>query len=155
MFTLTIIFITYYLATLVKGNLYYNWFINYHEKLISLYKEGRTKKSIDNEVTIPAIPMTLFIVLVFILELIFFIKAISILQIPSIILLFYSILTMIYYYGKNKMPDMSTLTTEEGRIEYKKRLYEVAKKRTITSVFIALVKLSYFSYMFYLFVFIL
>ena len=155
MFTLTIIFMTYYFATLIKGNLYYNWFVNYHEKLISLYKEGRTKKSIDEQVTIPAILMTLFIVLVFILELIFFIKAISILQIPSIILLFYSIFMTIYYCGKNKMPDMSTLITEEGRIEYRRRLYEVTKKRTVTSVFITLVKLSYFSYMFYLFVFIL
>jgi len=143
----TIVFITYFLAIVIKGNLYYDLIIKAGEETIKQHELG--KKEAGEHAKKFAFILFAVMLPMLITELIYLINALQIdyLKYPTILML----LNIIIAFAKIK-PDKNDLTTEEGRIKYRINLYK-NKKRTIKNTIIKLLNLVYFSYMFYLLVF--
>ena len=145
----TVVFITFYLASLIKGNLFYNLTKRVGE-LVLKQAEAETKKEKD-EIAKEIIKSSWMIYLTIplaIIEYIYLFKAINIdpYKYPSIVMLFYLLLTM-FVFNRNKK-NKTDLTTQEGRIVYKNEL-EKLKRYTFKGIIKQLVFLVYFGYMFY------
>lgn len=119
----TLMFITFYLATLLKGNLFYDSF-----------KDIKDVNNMDKKTQAKVIGVVFGIVVpMFITEIIYLIKALSIdtLKYPTILMILNIIVHMIII--KNKPQEM--------------------KKRTFKGTIVQLLNVTYFGYMFYLLVF--
>jgi hypothetical protein len=148
----TIVFLTYALACLVNGNLFYN-IMKKNGLLLIQQAEVTTKEEkekIGKEILKNALPMFFTLPIVFGMF-IYFICALSvdILKYPTIITLFYALIVTIVS-NKNKTPKVD-LTTEEGRIRAKINI-EKMKRYSFKGVITQLIYVTYFSYMFYLLV---
>ena len=145
----TVVFIIFYLASLTKGNLFYNLTKRVGE-LVLKQAEAETKKEKDEIVKeiIKSLWKIYLTIPLAIIEYIYLFKAINIdpYKYPSIVMLFYSLLTM-FVLNRNKK-NKTDLTTQEGRIVYKNEL-EKLKRYTFKGIIKQLVFLVYFGYMFY------
>lgn len=145
----TVVFITFYLASLTKGDLFYNSTKRVGE-LVLKRAEAETKKEKDEiaKEIIKSSWMIYLTIALTIIEYIYLFKAINIdpYKYPSIVMLFYSLLTMFVFNGNKK--NKTDLTTQEGRIAYKNEL-EKLKRYTFKGTIKQLVFLVYFGYMFY------
>lgn len=148
----TVVFFTFYLVLLAKGNLTYNTTIKSGELMIKLYEQSKTEKEVNSEVFKTNWPILLYFP-VFLGTFIYYISALTVdvNKYPTIGILIYLITTMVFSKSKNNKQD---LTTNEGRQKYREQLYKT-KKRTFTGTIKQLVFLTYFGYMFYLLVFVI
>ena len=149
----TVVFITYYLASLVRGNLFHNALVKVGELTIEQAKDKidgkRENKEIGKEMLTASWPIFLGIPLLITLYAYLF-KAISldIYQYPTLIMLFYILFTSFVLRTKKTKDD---LTTNEGIVRAKIAL-EKLKRYTFKRSLVNLVYLSYFGYMFYVLV---
>jgi hypothetical protein len=147
----TVVFITYYLASIVKGNLFFDVYRKIAELTIK-QNETEDKKEKDN--IAKEILKTSWSMLVgfglLIVEIIYIFSALSIdiYKYPTIITLFYIVLMGFVFNKNNKKPKVD-LKTEEGRIRYKIELEKV-KRYSFKGIMSNLIYLVYFGYMFYL-----
>jgi len=148
----TVVFITYYLMVLVRGNIFYDILQKAGELTIkqATMTTKKEKDAIGSEIMKVAWKILLAIPLL-IAECIYLFKAISIdtLKYPTLIILFYSLLTTFVLNKSKKTKE--DLTTEEGRIRYKITLEKI-KRYSFKSFITTLIFLGYFGYMFYLLV---
>lgn len=148
----TVVFITYYLMCLTRGNLYYNVFQKIGELTIkqASVESKKEKDVIATEMLKSAWILFLGIPLIIAMYVYFF-KAmlVDIYKYPTIIMLFYALLTTFVLNKKKKTKE--DLTTEEGRIRAKIEL-ENTKRFTFKGTVTQLIYLGYFGYMFYLLV---
>jgi len=153
MLVLSIIFITYYFARLIKGNLFHNQIIKGSD--ISLKQAMTTDKTektkLGKELISSSYCMFLALPLA-ITEYIFLIKAIPLdsLKYPTIIMIFYSLLNIVFSKGFGKPKNMD-LTTEEGIFNYKVTASKI-KRYSVKGFITALGCLVYYGYMFYGFI---
>lgn len=148
----TVVFITYYLASLVRGNLFHNALVKVGELTIDQAKvEGKKEKDdIAGEMLKVSWPMFLGVPLVIILYVYLF-KAITldIHQYPTLAMLFYILFTT--FVMRTKKTTKNDLTTNEDIVRAKISLENI-KRYTFKRSLVNLVYLSYFSYMFYVLV---
>jgi len=144
----TIVFITYNLWLLFKSNTLKEVASvsgEYDIKIANAQTEEE-KTELKKKQTIKALPIFWLLPLI-IAEITYLINAIKIdtLKYPSIVMLFYIIVTPILF--KQKKYD---LTTEEGQMKYRSQIH---KGKTLKSYLYNLVCLMYFGYMFYILTF--
>lgn len=144
----TVVFLTLNFVLLVKGNIFYNSTVTLGEETLKKYESGLDNKKFNEKQLKAATVLALFLPL-FIIEFIYFVKALSIdpLKYPTIGVFLLLILSAIFVRSAEKRYD---LKTEEGRMRYKAILY---KKRSFSRIIRNLVYFSYFSYIFYILVF--
>jgi hypothetical protein len=148
----TVVFLTYALACLVKGNLFYevmkkNGLLLIKQATVEI-KDERDK--INKEIIKNS--WSMFLVFPIVIGMyIYFFSALSIdtLKYPTIIMLFY-VLIITFVLNKNKTPK-NDLTTEEGRLKTKSAI-ENMKRYSLKGIITHLIYVTYFSYMFYLLV---
>lgn len=145
---LTVIFIAYFLITLIKGNILSDLTIKVGEAEI---KKAETGSDEIDESTYKLLAGGCFLLLLATLEPIYLILAIKhdIYKYPTLAALLYIIISLAFIKWGNK----KDLTTEEGRNAYRKRLYQKNKRYTFKGFVTRIVFLTYFCYMFYIFVF--
>lgn len=143
----TIVLLTYRLYLLVRGNIVKDMNIKLGE--LELDKAvGIINEKEYNEKSLPILlPILLIFIPLYIIEVVYLFKAINIdvYLYPTLFVVFYYIFHIVFS-KKNK----NDLTTKEGRIEYKARIY--SKKVKIKSIFNNIIFVSYYSYMIYLLV---
>lgn len=148
----TVVFITYYLSSLIKGNLYYN-ILKANGDLILKQAQVESKREKENlSLEILKKSWTMFLAIPLMLaEIIYLINAIAVdvHKFPSILILIYTLLSVVIAY---KNPKKTDLTTVEGRVKYQIELDKV-KKYSFKKFFSNLVFVTYFAYMFYIIVF--
>lgn len=147
----TVVFITYYLAALTRGNLYYGVFQKVGELTLK-QAIAETKKEKD-EIAMEMLKSswTLFLgIPIMIIMYIYLFNAmnVDVYKYPTIIMLFYAILITFVFRKKQNKND---LNTEEGRMRYKIEL-EKTKRYTFRGFISQIGFLTYFGYMFYLLV---
>lgn len=143
----TIVFITWFFASLIKGNLYYN--LTKESGLEEIKRNENSIEKIGDAQTKMLALVFLIILPMFITEVIYLINAFNIdtLKYPTMFMIVWFILNLVI--GKKNSND---LKTSEGREKYKEKLYTM-KKRTFKGTMSQLIYLSYFGYMFYMIVF--
>jgi hypothetical protein len=148
----TIVFITYYLFLIFKKDGFTSFISKTGEFQIKLAnaKTEIEKKNIFEEQAKQCLPYLLIIPFIF-AEYIYLINAIKIdiYKFPSIIMLFYIIITMVLS-NRNKNKVDFDLTTEEGQTQFRKQIY---KGRTFKGYLFNIIYLGYFAYMFWILVF--
>ena len=144
----TIVFITYYVAQLFKGNLYYNSITKGADIAIKQALEQDTDKrcKLGNEFLKVSYPIFLAIILVLI-EVIYLVSAIRLdtYRFPTIILIFFTLGSMIF--KKKTNAKNYDLNTENGRFNYKTEIGKI-KKYSFKTIIVSAVFLGYFCYMF-------
>ena len=148
----TVVFITYYMASLVKGDLFYNVLQRQGELNIKYANvTGKEEKKLAAEEMFKASwKMLLAIPLVIALGIYLFSAInVDVHKYPSIVMLFYVIFNSLVL-NRNKKSKCD-LTIEEGKIRYKIEL-EKMKRYTFKRFIINLIYIGYFGYMFYLLV---
>lgn len=146
----TVIFITYTLAVLVNGNLFYNDMQKAGELFLqNAITEDKTEKERLGKEIIKAIWKMFLIFPLIIVMIVYLFKAIQIdiYKYPSIIMLFYSLFTTFVF--NNKKIVKHDLSTEEDRNEYRIYLKNI-KKYTLKGFITEIVYLIYFVYMFWI-----
>lgn len=148
----TVIFITYFLALLVKGNLFYDLIIKTGEEKIKNAEKGLDSKEIGEEGKKFIYVMFLVLLPMMFTEIIYVLNALTIdyLKYPTILML----LNIIIAFVRIKSTKEVDLTIEENKIKFRENLYKNTKKRTFKGAIIQLINLTYFVYMFYLLVFV-
>jgi len=147
----TVIFFLISLTLLIKGNIFYNSSIRIGEIAIQNYQDIKDGKIANKELVSETIklifPMLIFAILA-LCEFIYFINAISvdIYKYPSISIILLFVLSMILKYKPAKKIE------DIGIDEYRKNIYKT-KKRSLSSFIYSLIYMTYFSYMFWILVF--
>lgn len=145
----TIFLLATYVIMLFKGNFMTDTLIKVGELEIKKAEENKKLEANDYE---PKYFFGItFLILLFITEIIYLVSAIKydIYKYPTICLIIYAILLL----ALSKKPKKKDLSTEEGRNEYRKYLYQKLRRYTLKSSLIRMVYIIYFGYMFYLLVF--
>lgn len=148
----TIVFIIYYLASLIRGNLYYDSIKKSGELVL---KQATTDSRLEKEKIAKDIVKSswdiLLSLLLIIIMYIYLFNAINVdvYKYPSIVMLFYSLLTVFVFRDRKK--SRQDLTTEDGRYEYRKELDNL-KRYSFKDFIKQLIFLIYFGYMFYILV---
>jgi hypothetical protein len=151
MIFLTIVFLTYYLIMLAKGNIYYDTGV----KIVELELEKQTNKNnylktklIEKEQLNLTLPLLLLIPFC-ISQIIYLIYAIGIdiHKYPTIFMILYSIFTIV----KGQISQRAKNKTEnKDNISKIKTFLSKNKKRSFNYFLSSLIHVSYFGYMFYL-----
>jgi hypothetical protein len=149
MIFLSLLFITLYLASLFKGNLFYNSAKQSIELEIKKF-EGTLKHGQYNEQITKLIPIFLFQIIWVILLIVFYLFALEIEQMKYLTLIM--IAYVVFNVVKNIVKKKSHKTDEE-KIEFLKRELYTMKNRTFKGTIINALHLFYFCLAFYTLVF--
>jgi hypothetical protein len=148
----TIVFITYYAALLVRGNLYYNVIKVAGELTLkqAITVDKKEKETIGKELAKAGWKMLLAIPLI-IAECIYLFSAINvdIYKYPSILMLFYMLFSVFVLNRNSTNKSKYDLKTEQGQVNYQIFLDDM-KRYTFKGAITSLIYLGYFGYMFYL-----
>lgn len=146
----TLVFITWFLILLIKGNPIANLSIKLTEMGIKA-SEGKSLTKDEENTSVKFVIAVFGMLILWIIQIIYLIKAIPIdtYKYPTFIMLAYLIFTIV---TTKKPKSKVNLTTDEGKIEYRKVAYQSGKK-TFTGVIKTLIFLAYYGYMFYLLAF--
>lgn len=146
----TVVFLIIWLSLLTKGN---NSLIFTKTKQSRLDDIERASQGLDISKPTTAqyqgCILTFFYFFLFIYQFVYYFKAINIdmLRYPTIIMIVITIINILFFnINKSKKHD---LTTEDGRYEARKEI-EKLSKRSIKSILIQLINITYFCYMFYI-----
>lgn len=150
MLFLTLVFITWFLTLLIKGNPIANLSIRITEVGVKA-SEGKSLTKDEENTSVKFVLAVFGMLILWIIQIIYLIKAIPIdtYKYPTFIMIAYLIFTIV---TTKKPKSKINLTTEEGKMEYRKVGYQIEKK-TFTGVIKTLIFLAYYGYMFYLLAF--
>jgi len=148
----TVVFITYYAASLVRGNLFFDIMKKHGELTLKQAQtiEEKEKETIGKEILKISWKMLLVLLLI-IAEGIYLVNAfgVDIYKYPTIFTIFY-LLFSTFVFNRNNKPKCD-LKTDEGRVRYEVALDDM-KRFTVKGFITSTIYLSYFGYMFYLLV---
>jgi positive regulator of sigma E activity len=150
----TVVFIIYYFSLIVRGNLFYDIEKKVSELTIkqSLTENKKDKDEITEQILKSSWSMFLMIPLVIVMFIYLFNAiTIDINKYPSIVMLFYVLITTFVFKGKGKDKSKHDLTTEEGRLRFKIDAEKI-KRYSFKSFIRQSIYLGYFLYMFYILV---
>lgn len=147
----TIVFFTFAIIKLIKGDVFHQTNINIAEILVKQANPDLTKREKDalsSEMMKSGMWWILTVGLgMVIAEIVYLLNAVSVdaFKYPTIAMICLVIFIVVKTYAFNKKPDLST---DMGQKIYLAKVY--ASKRTFFGIFNSFANLSYFGYMFYM-----